>query len=93
MGEPDCCLLRSLAHRDALGLGSKTVLGHALLTALGLLLIMLGFWGGTSAQSLMMPSSPGAHRIGHHARRYGLALYPELLFVREEGGFMFLEYP
>lgn len=46
MGEPDCCLLRSLAHRDALGLGTKTVLGHALLTALGLLLIMLGFWGG-----------------------------------------------
>ena len=46
MGEPDCCLLRSLAHRDAPGLGSKTVLGHVLLTALGLLLIMLGFWGG-----------------------------------------------
>ncbi len=46
MGELDCCLLRSLAHRDAPDLRSKTVLGHALLTALGLVLIVLGFWGG-----------------------------------------------
>ena len=46
MGEFDSRLLRSLAHRDAPDLGSKTVLGHALLTALGLLLIVLGFWGG-----------------------------------------------
>lgn len=46
MGELACCLLRSLAHRDAPDLGSKTVLGHILLTALGLLLIVLGFWGG-----------------------------------------------
>ena len=46
MGEPDCYLLRSLADRDAPDLGSTTVLGHVLLTALGLLLIILGFWGG-----------------------------------------------
>ena len=46
MGEPDGCLLRSLAYRDASYLRSMTVLTHALLTALGLLLIVLGFWAG-----------------------------------------------
>ena len=46
MGELDSCLLCSLAHRDASDLGRQTVLGHALLTALGLVLIVLGFWGG-----------------------------------------------
>jgi len=46
VGWLDGCLLRSLAHRDAPDLGSKIVLGHVLLTALGLLLIVLGFWGG-----------------------------------------------
>jgi hypothetical protein len=46
VGEFDRRLLRSLAHRDAPDLGSTTVLGHVLLTALGLLLIILGFWGG-----------------------------------------------
>jgi len=46
VGEPDCYLLRSLAHRNALDLRSKIVLAHALLTALGLILIVLGFWGG-----------------------------------------------
>ena len=45
MGELDSCLLRSLAHRDAPDLGRKTVLGHVILTALGLSLIILGFWG------------------------------------------------
>jgi hypothetical protein len=46
VGELDSCLLCSLAHRDASDLGRKTVFGHALLTALGLGLIVLGFWGG-----------------------------------------------
>lgn len=46
MGEFASRLLRALAHRDAPDLGSKTVFGHVLLTALGLLLIILGFWGG-----------------------------------------------
>ena len=46
MGWLDGCLLCPLAHRDAPDLGSKIVLGHVLLTALGLLLIVLGFWGG-----------------------------------------------
>jgi hypothetical protein len=32
-------------------------------------------------------------RSGHHARRYCLALYPEFLFVREEGVLMSLKYP
>jgi hypothetical protein len=46
VGEFDSCLLRALAYRDALGLRSTIVLGHVWLTALGLLLIILGFWGG-----------------------------------------------
>jgi len=45
VGWLDRCLLYSLAHRDAPDLRSKTVLSHILLTALGLLLIVLGFWG------------------------------------------------
>ena len=43
-----------------------------------------------------MPSSPGApSRVGSHARRYCLALYPGLLCVREEreDDLMSLEYP
>ena len=46
MGQLACHLLCSLAYRHAVDLRSKTVLGHVLLTTLGLLLIVLGFWGG-----------------------------------------------
>ena len=46
MGQPARRLLCSLADRHATGLRSEAVLGHILLTTLGLLLIVLGFWGG-----------------------------------------------
>jgi len=46
MGQRACHLFCSLAYGHAAHLRPKTVLTHALLTALGLLLIGLGFWGG-----------------------------------------------
>lgn len=46
MGELTGSLLYSLDYRHAPDLRSATVLGHILLTALGLLLVALGFWGG-----------------------------------------------
>ena len=46
MGQPPGCLLCSVADKHATNLRDKAVLGHILLIALGLLLIVLGFWGG-----------------------------------------------
>ena len=46
MGEPTGSFLYSLVYSHAVHLRSETVLGHRLLTVLGLLLIILGFWGG-----------------------------------------------
>jgi hypothetical protein len=46
VGERTGSFLCSLAYSYAVHLRRKIVLGHILLTVLGLLLVILGFWGG-----------------------------------------------
>ena len=62
------------------------MLGHILLTALGLSLIVLSFWGGHECPKpydALVAVCTG--RVGRHGRRDRLTLHPELLYMREEG--------